>query len=94
MARSKLVQVNEKIAEGVMGGYKKIEEGVVGGFTKMTDRFVDQFLAREGESVEDAKKPLAEEQAAREEAAAEKARRLEQQARMEAGRNTGKQHQK
>lgn len=56
MARSKLVQVNEKIAEGVMGGYKKIEEGVVGGFTKMTDRFVDQFLAREGESVEDAKK--------------------------------------
>lgn len=72
MARSKLVQVNEKIAEGVMGGYKKIEEGVVGGFTKMTDRFVDQFLAREGESVEDAKKRLAEEQAAREEAAAEK----------------------
>ena len=65
MARSKLVQVNEKIAEGVMGGYKKIEEGVVGGFTKMTDRFVDQFLAREGESVEDANKRLAEEQAAR-----------------------------
>ena len=65
MARSKLVQVNEKIAEGVMGGYKKIEEGVVGGFTIMTDRFVDQFLAREGESVEDAKKRLAEEQAAR-----------------------------
>ena len=94
MARSKLVQVNEKIAEGVMGGYKKIEEGVVGGFTNMTDRFVDQFLAREGESVVDAKKRLAEEQAAREEAAAEKARHLEQQARMEAGRNTGKQHQK
>lgn len=76
MAKSKLVQANEKIAEGVVGGYKKIEEGVVGGykkieegvvggFTKMTDKFVDSFLTHEGESVEDAKKRLAEEQAAR-----------------------------
>ena len=31
MAKSKLVEANEKIAEGVVGGYKKIEEGVVGG---------------------------------------------------------------
>ena len=35
MAKSKLVQANEKIAEGVVGGYKKIENGVVGGFMKM-----------------------------------------------------------
>lgn len=49
-----------------MGGYRKIENGVVGGFTKMTDKFVDQFLTKEGESVEDAKKRLAAEQAARE----------------------------
>lgn len=34
MAKSKLVEVNEKIAEGVVGGYKKIEEGVVGGYKK------------------------------------------------------------
>lgn len=27
MAKSKLVKVNEKIAENVVGGYKKIEEG-------------------------------------------------------------------
>ena len=32
----------------------------------MTDKFVDQFLTKEGESVEDAKKRLAAEQAARE----------------------------
>ena len=28
---SKFVEANEKIAEGVVKGYKKIEEGVVGG---------------------------------------------------------------
>lgn len=72
MAKSKLVQANEKIAEavvegykkiedGVVEGYKKIEEGVVGGFGKITDKFVDQFLTKEGESVEDAKKRLADE---------------------------------
>lgn len=77
MAKSKLIKANEKIAEGVVGGYrkiengvvwgyKKIESGVVGGFTKMTDKFVDQFLTKEGESVEDEKKRLAAEQAARE----------------------------
>lgn len=77
MAKSKLVKANEKIAEnvaegykkienGVVEGYKKIEDGVVGGFTKVTDKFVDQFLTRDGESVEDAKKRLAREQAERE----------------------------
>ena len=76
MAKSKIVKANEKIADGVVkgykkiedgvvGGYKKIEEGVVGGFGKMTDKFVDQFLTQEGETVEDAKKRLADEQAVR-----------------------------
>ncbi|MGI5906186.1 MAG: hypothetical protein ACOX85_07995 [Candidatus Pararuminococcus gallinarum] len=76
MARSKLVKANEKIAESVVdgykkieknvvGGYKKMEEGVVTGFNKMTDKFVDQFLTKDGESVEDAKKRLAREQADR-----------------------------
>lgn len=68
MAKSKLVQANEKIAENVVSGYKKIEEGVVGGFNKIADKFVDNFLTREGESVEDAKEKLAAEQKAREEA--------------------------
>lgn len=77
MAKSKLVKANEKIAENVVGGYKAIEEGVVGGykkiesgvvegFTQMADKFVDRFLTREGESVEEAKARLAREQADRE----------------------------
>ena len=32
MAKSKLVQANEKIAESVVDGYKKIENGVVNGY--------------------------------------------------------------
>lgn len=62
MAKSKLVKANKKIEEIVVGGYKAIEETVVGGFTKMSDGFVDQFLTRDGESVEDAKSRLAKEQ--------------------------------
>ena len=52
MAKSKIVEANEKIAEAVTGGYKKIEKGVVegykkieqvvvGGYTKLEDKFVD-----------------------------------------------------
>ena len=67
MGKSKLVKVNEKIAERVVGGYKKIESGAVSGFTGMSHSFVDQFLTKDGESVEDAKKRLAEEQNEREE---------------------------
>lgn len=77
MAKSKLVEVNEKIAEGVVGGYKKIEEGVVGGYrkieegavggyNKIADTFVDGFLTKDGETVEDAKARLAAEQEERE----------------------------
>jgi hypothetical protein len=66
---SKFVEANEKIAEGVVKGYKKIEEGVVGGykkiekgvvegFGKVTDKCVEKLFAKDGESVEDAKKRL------------------------------------
>ena len=69
MVKSKIVQANEKIAKAVTGGYKKIENGVVkgyrkiengavSGYTKLEDRFIDQFLAREGETVEEARKRL------------------------------------
>lgn len=75
MAKSKLVEANEKIAEnvvggykkieeGVVGGYKKIEEGAVGGFNKIANKFVDSFLTKEGESVEEARERLAAEQKA------------------------------
>lgn len=65
MAKSKLVKANQKIAESVVSGYQKIEEGVVSGFTRITDKFVDEFLTKEGESVEDAKRRLAAEQTKR-----------------------------
>ena len=55
---SKIVEVNEKIAEAVVGGYKKIETGVVDGFEKVTDKCVEKLFAKEGESAEDAKKRL------------------------------------
>ena len=66
MAKSKLVKMNEKIAgkvvggykkieNTVVGGYKKIEESAVGGFTKISDSFVDEFLTKDGETVEAAK---------------------------------------
>ena len=80
MAKSKLAQANEKIAadvvkgyqkieDSVVGGYQKIESGVVDGFTSMTDRFVERFLTREGETVQEAKARLSAEQAVREAAA-------------------------
>lgn len=66
---SKFVETNEKIAEkvvegykkvenGVVTGYKKIENGVVEGFEKVTDKCVKVLFAKEGESVENAKKRL------------------------------------
>ena len=77
MAKSRLVETNQKIAEAVTKGYKKLETGVVegyqkieetavNGFTKIEDKFVDHFLTREGESVEDAKDRLTNEQKTRE----------------------------
>lgn len=57
----------KKIEEGVVGGYKKIEEGVVTGFNKVSDKFVDKFLAKDGETVEDAKARMKDEQSIREE---------------------------
>ena len=66
---SKFVEANEKIAEGVVKGYKKIEDGVVGGykkietgvvegFGKVTDKCVEVLFAKDGESVEEARKRL------------------------------------
>lgn len=86
MAKSKIVKVNEKIAEGVVGGYKKIEDSVVSGykkiedgaasgFQKISDRFVDQFLTKENETVEDARIRLAAEQKARDEESKQRAER-------------------
>lgn len=65
MAKSKLVKANQKIAKEVVGGYKKIEEAVVSGYNQIADKFVDQYLTRDGESVQEARKRLAAEQTIR-----------------------------
>ena len=53
-----VVEGYQKIEDGVVTGYKKIENGVVEGFGKVVDKCVDVLFAKEGESVEDAKKRL------------------------------------
>lgn len=59
---SKLTEVNEKIADTVVGGYKKIEDNVVGNYQKIEDKFVEKFLTKDGETVDEAKARLKEEQ--------------------------------
>ena len=62
---SKIKEINQKIEDAVVGGYKKIEDGVVSGYQKIEDgvvsgyrkiedKFIDTFLAEEGESTEEA----------------------------------------
>ena len=55
----------QKIEDSVVGGYKKIEDTVVGAYKQVEDAFVDRFLTHEGETTEEAKERLAQEQAAR-----------------------------
>lgn len=52
----------KKIETGAVSGYKKIETAAVGGFNKIADKFVDNYLTKEGESVEEARARLTEEQ--------------------------------
>ena len=70
---SKLVETNEKIAEavvegykkienGVVEGYKKIEKGAVDGFNRVADKCVEKLFAKDGETVEEAKKRLSGEE--------------------------------
>lgn len=61
MAKSKLVKTNEKIAKKFTTGFQKISNTVVGGYTKIEDKFVDNYLTKDGETVEEAKKRLKEE---------------------------------
>ena len=55
---SKFADANEKIAEGVVEGYKKIETGAVEGFNKVNDKIIEKVFSREGESVEETKARL------------------------------------
>lgn len=58
MAKSKLVETNEKIAEGVTKGFQKIEDGVVGTYKKIEDKFVDHYLRHDDETIAEAKERL------------------------------------
>ena len=58
MAKSKIVEINEKITDAAVGGYKKIESAVVDGYTKIEDKFVEKYLVHDGETVEKAKERL------------------------------------
>lgn len=49
-----------KIENGVVGGYQKIESGAVHGFERITNQCVKTLFAREGETVEEAKKRLSQ----------------------------------
>ena len=54
----KVVEGYKKIQDGVVDGYKKVESGVVEDFNKVSDKCVEVLFAKDGESVEDAKKRL------------------------------------
>ena len=58
MAKSKLVQANQKIAGAVTGAFDEVRDTVVDGYTRIEDAFVDQYLTRDGETVEQAKERL------------------------------------
>ena len=55
---SKVIEGYKKIENGVVEGYKKIENGTVEGFNRVSDKCIEVLFAKEGESVEDAKKRL------------------------------------
>ena len=65
MAKSKFVELNQKIAEIVTGVFAAVEDSVISGYTKIEDAFVDRYLTREGETTEAAKKRLQEEKHAK-----------------------------
>ena len=53
-----VVETYEKIEDGVVGGYRKVENSFVSGYKKIEDKFVQKFLARKGETTEEAKERL------------------------------------
>ena len=53
-----VVGAYKKIEESVVGTYQKIETGVVGAYKNVEEGFVEQFLTRDGETVQEAKERL------------------------------------
>ena len=53
-----VVDTYQKVEDSVVGGYKKVENSFVSGYKKIEDKFVQKFLARKGETTEEAKERL------------------------------------
>ncbi len=54
----KVVGTYKKIEDGVLGAYKKVEDGAVNAYKKVEDVCVEKLFAKDGETVEEAKKRL------------------------------------
>ncbi|MCH4168881.1 MAG: hypothetical protein LKF42_06495 [Streptococcaceae bacterium] len=54
----KVVGTYKKIEDSTVGTYKKVEKGAVEGFEKVTDHFVEKLFKKDGESLDEAKKRL------------------------------------
>ena len=57
-----VVDTYKAIEEGVVGACKAVEDSVVGAYQKVEDAFVEKFLAKPGETVDDAKARLKDEE--------------------------------
>ena len=57
---SKLTNVNKKIENTVVTKYKKIENAVVSKYQKIEDKFIDTFLAEDGETTSQSKDRIKE----------------------------------
>lgn len=52
---SKFTNMNKKIEDSVVNKYKNIENTVVSKYQKIEDKFIDTFLAEDGETTAEAK---------------------------------------
>ena len=58
MAKSRIVKMNEKIAEKATNAFSMIENTVVGEYSKIEDALVDRYLTKDGETITQAKERL------------------------------------
>ena len=57
-----VVDTYKAIEKGVVGACKAVEDSVVGAYQKVEDAFVEKFLTKPGETVDDAKARLKDEE--------------------------------
>lgn len=55
-----VVDTYKSIEETVVGTYQKVEDTVVGTYQKVENAFVERFLAKPGESVEEARERISD----------------------------------